>query len=150
MNNISFRCADIKDVNDIYLIDQEYEYEQYSIDMVKASIEDEKYFNVILSIDDTAVGYLSALMVADECELIKIVVKSSCRGNGYGKLLIDTLLSKCRENFTKKIFLEVRNDNTEAKNLYEKCGFKKVHTRKGYYAGVDADIYWCELDGKKD
>ena len=37
----------------------------------------------------------------------------------------------------KDITLEVREDNTYAIKVYEKNGFIKTATRKGYYNGVD-------------
>ena len=150
MSSINLRCAKLIDANNVYLIDQEYEHERYSLDMVKTSIEDDKYYNVILSVDGIDVGYLSATMVSDECELIKIVVRKSFRGKGYGKILMNDLFRECRKRCVKKIFLEVRENNSMAKSLYENCGLKRTHTRKGYYEGIDADIYWCEIDDKND
>jgi ribosomal-protein-alanine N-acetyltransferase len=149
VSNVVVRVARDCDVDSIHSIDHDYEHERYSYDIIKASIEDEKYYNLILSIDECDVGYLSAILVAGECELLKIVVKEKFRGNGYGKILMNALLAECVNRDTHKIFLEVRKDNTSAKALYEQCGFRKIHTRSGYYAGVDADVYWCEIDGKK-
>ena len=36
--------------------------------------------------------------------------------------------------------LEVKVDNINAIKLYEKFDFKVIHTRRGYYNGVDALI----------
>ena len=39
------------------------------------------------------------------------------------------------------IFLEVRCNNVSAITFYEKTGFKKISTRKNYYADTSEDAY---------
>jgi ribosomal-protein-alanine N-acetyltransferase len=62
----------------------------------------------------------------DIIEILRILVVKEFRGFGVGKSLIDSI-------YNKDIVLEVRNSNQNAIDLYEKCGFKVVNTRKNYY-----------------
>jgi len=53
--------------------------------------------------------------------------KEKCIGCGYGKEIVETLLAKAMEKGIKKAHLSVVNDNTVAKALYEKLGFKEIY-----------------------
>ena len=100
----------------------------------------------MLKVDQDIVGYISASIIFDECNLIKIVVDSNHRSKGYGKLLVDYLIKYCLSHQVKKIYLEVRADNFVAQKLYNKMGFRKESVRKSYYDNsVDALIYWYYL-----
>jgi ribosomal protein S18 acetylase RimI-like enzyme len=45
------------------------------------------------------------------------------------------------------VFLEVREDNPRARNLYKRHGFTEIGVRRGYYqpAGVDAIVMRKDL-----
>ena len=47
------------------------------------------------------------------------------RGNGYNKLVVDTLLKWCKTKNIHEIRLDVYDDNPSAIRAYEKAGFKK-------------------------
>lgn len=47
------------------------------------------------------------------------------RGNGYNKLIMDTLMNWCKERNVFEIRLEVYDDNPSAIRAYEKVGMKK-------------------------
>ena len=53
------------------------------------------------------------------------------------------LFHEARKNQVQSIFLEVRQSNSPAIALYEKCGFKQIAKRKNYYQHPveDAWIY---------
>ena len=63
----------------------------------------------------------------------QICVTSEKRRQGYGFRWMNFLMQYAQANGIKRIFLEVSKENTRAKNLYQKCGFKEIGVRKGYY-----------------
>lgn len=146
MKSYLIRECNLGDLNYIFDIDQGYEFERYSIETIKSSLTNDNYYNILIEVDEKIIGYLSAIKVVDECELLKIVIDKNYRGNGYGKLLISSLKEYCKSNHITKIFLEVREDNFTARALYEKCGFVKTSTREGYYNGINAELYWCDIN----
>ena len=89
---------------------------------------------------------VSATIIIDECNLLKIIVDNNYKKSGIGSQLLKCLISKCVECDTKKIYLEVRKDNLIAKSFYEKHGFQKESERIGYYDGVDAEIFWYYIN----
>ncbi|HEX2934220.1 MAG TPA: GNAT family N-acetyltransferase [Bacteroidales bacterium] len=53
-----------------------------------------------------------------------IIVKKEMRGSGLGKALLHKITSIATEKNYCKVTLEVREDNTNAKTLYQSLGFK--------------------------
>lgn len=66
------------------------------------------------------VGYLGFMFVPKEH-----------RGNGYNQLILDALVSWCKDRNVFEIRLDVYDVNTAALRAYEKAGFKKhlIHMR---------------------
>ena len=52
-------------------------------------------------------------------------VPENHRGNGYNKLIMDTLLQWCEDRNVYEIRLDVYEDNPSAISAYEKAGLKK-------------------------
>ncbi len=87
-------------------------------------------------------GFLVAQRVDYEWELQNIVVAQSARRKGLGKRLLEGLLDQAAQT-NGAVFLEVRESNTAARNLYEKAGFELSGRRKSYYVdpSEDAVVY---------
>lgn len=84
--------------------------------------------------------------VLDEAHITNIVVKSTERGKGIGKLLMSMLLQKARDLGVNAITLEVKDSNTKAIRMYLEFGFKVEGVRKKYYNNkYDALLMWLHL-----
>ena len=59
--------------------------------------------------------------------LFDIVVNEDFRGKGYGKEIVEAILSKANEAGIYKAYLAVVDNNTVAKSLYKKLGFKEAY-----------------------
>ena len=79
------------------------------------------------------VGFAGIKIILDEAEIMNIVTKKSMRGKGIASLMLDNIISNCKNNNIKTINLEVNCQNTIAINLYKKYNFKEVGLRKKYY-----------------
>lgn len=140
--NCVIRLADTNDIDIIYNLDGEYEYDKYSKGLIADSVVNDTYINLIAMQDNKPVGYVSVSTVVDESEILKIVVAKDYRRQGIGYTLICNVLDRLKDNGAKSVFLEVRSENMPAKKLYEKNGFVKINQRQKYYSdGADADIY---------
>lgn len=84
------------------------------------------------------VGFIEYNDLYENIDIVNVYVDSSCRRCGIGEILIRELISKSHGKYN--ITLEVNVLNDAAIALYEKCGFKKVAIRKGYYKGVDGAV----------
>jgi len=85
------------------------------------------------------VGFLIARRVASEWELENIAVARAFQRQGVAKRLLDELFDQARQVSSESIYLEVRESNTAARNLYEKAGFAQKGRRKSYYSNPQED-----------
>lgn len=92
--------------------------------------------------DARLVGYLFCAHYEEAWHLMNIAVDPSRRRGGVARALIADLL--LRTGAHANITLEVRVSNAPAIALYESYDFRRVGTRKRYYAdnGEDAVIMW--------
>ena len=97
--------------------------------------------------DGTVAGFGCILLVAGEGELVDIAVSPTFRKMGLGQQLITALLTEAAKRETEVVYLEVRQSNTPARNLYEKNGFEAMGVRKKYYKDPveDAVLMRCVL-----
>ena len=91
-------------------------------------------YNFVLAYKDFIIGYLNFWIVPDGIELNNIVIHRNFRKKGFGKVLLNFLIESAKVFKSEKIFLEVKEDNIIAQNLYKKFGFKEIFVRKTYYS----------------
>jgi ribosomal-protein-alanine N-acetyltransferase len=83
--------------------------------------------------DGALVGYLCAVIVADEAHLGNLAVDPSERRQGVAQALLDDLLESSRKRGIHRVTLEVRESNENARKFYYKNDFIDVAIRKNYY-----------------
>lgn len=74
-----------------------------------------------------------------ECELEFLFVAPDQRRFGFGRMLVDAVLTWGRELSAQQVWLEVRSSNRAAQSLYRGCGFATTGSRPGYYADPQED-----------
>lgn len=80
-----------------------------------------------------SVGYFVAMDGVDEMHLLNITVAPAARRHGYARFMLDALVHHCRLVEAESLWLEVRESNTGARELYERYGFAQVGRRRAYY-----------------
>lgn len=78
-------------------------------------------------------GYVIALAVLDEAEIINLGVDAGSRRMGIGGRLLDEALARVEAKGVVTTFLEVRESNVAARALYGSRGFSEISRRRGYY-----------------
>ena len=79
------------------------------------------------------VGHSVFAMVVDQAELLNLAIDPTCQGQGLGALLLDHVLHRIQLGMVRRVFLEVRESNTLAQDLYNRRGFDRVGLRRDYY-----------------
>jgi len=91
-------------------------------------------FLVAVSISSgEVVGYIVAIAVLDEGEILNVAVAPEVRAEGIGGVLLDAVLKQVEQRGTESMFLEVRVSNAAARALYQSRGFEDISKRKNYY-----------------
>lgn len=80
------------------------------------------------------IGFILSRRAADEAEILSVAVARAWRGRGVARRLLDLHLRRLAGLGQRAVFLEVDADNTAARRLYARAGFREVGRRPGYYA----------------
>lgn len=134
-----------KDFNDIYvlgsLLHENYKETNNLDELIKSDV-----YKIYVYKDENEVkGFLSFVVFDDIIDIYDIVVNPKCRREGIATSLFEKLF----ENYPhQNVLVDVNVKNIEALFLYEKLGFKNIHTRKKYYGENDA--YIMERSGIDD
>lgn len=84
-----------------------------------------------------ALGYALGWWVVDELQLLAIAVLPEARGRGYGRALLERVLTHTSASGGRRVILEVASSNGPARRLYESAGFVTFNVRRAYYRGGD-------------
>ena len=87
-------------------------------------------------------AYLFVENVIDEGCITSVAVQESHRRQGIAGELIAYAIMQSR---MQSIYLEVCETNKSAIELYAKCGFERISTRKKYYGEFNAYVLRKEL-----
>lgn len=87
------------------------------------------------------IGFIVTARVGSEWEIENVVVAPEIRRRGIARGLMDQVLERARGHRGVSIFLEVRESNEAARELYRSCGFVMIGKRPGYYSGPDEDAW---------
>jgi ribosomal-protein-alanine N-acetyltransferase len=97
------------------------------------------YFTVARDARGRLAGYVCAWYVMDEGELANLAVAPDSRGRGIGRALLAAMLGDAASRGMSQIYLEVRESNLAARNLYASQKFEEVGRRKRYYRSPTED-----------
>lgn len=151
MNNIEnnlevrkMRLSDLATIKDILLSDFD-DFWNYNIFASELNNENSTYIVAILN--NEIVGFAGIWQVIDEAHITNIVTKKNYRGQGIGTILLENLITLCKNSTViKSLTLEVNEKNTIAQELYKKFDFQVLGKRKKYYNNEnDAVIMTLQL-----
>ena len=94
---------------------------------------------VVVTANDTVIGYACFWCVVDQGELGNVAVSTDWRGHGLGARLVAEILLRARRRRVREVFLEVRPTNHTARRLYGRFGFVPVGRRRNYYQSPAED-----------
>jgi [ribosomal protein S18]-alanine N-acetyltransferase len=99
--------------------------------------------------DGMLIGYAGMLFTGGpEADVLTLAVHPAHWGNGIGTALLEALVREATGRRCKQVFLEVREDNPRARDLYRRHGFTEIGVRRGYYqpSGTDAIVMRKDLN----
>lgn len=128
------RMCTADDLAAIRTIEQQSHPDPWSDKLLLNAISGERQHG-IAAIDKTGsiVGFCFYQTLLDESEIHNLAVATGSRRNGVATILLDALIHRLTRLHVKRLFLEVRESNIAAGNLYNKVGFTQTAIRKAYY-----------------
>ena len=79
------------------------------------------------------IGFGGLSCAASEAHILNLVITPARQHQGLGQKLLQHLLDIAKMNGAEEVFLEVRQSNIIAQQLYKKFNFVEIGLRKGYY-----------------
>lgn len=91
------------------------------------------------------IGYAGMWLVLDEGEITNVSIKKDCWGQKAGTYLMKEFLEEAKKRGGVSFFLEVRESNMRARNLYRSFGFEEISVRRNFYeAPIENGIVMCK------
>ena len=84
-------------------------------------------------VDGDLIGYCVAMPAVDEMHLLNITIAPTSRRRGHARRRLAELGRLCRLRQASRLWLEVRESNSHAREAYGRLGFAQVGRRRGYY-----------------
>lgn len=105
----------------------------WSLSAFTETVRMHNYVYLVAEEEGEVLGYCCFISVLDEGEIPNVCVKSSARGKGIGRSMMERLIEEAKERNLSVLYLEVRKSNASARHLYESLGFEEDGIRKGFY-----------------
>ena len=101
----------------------------------------------VVELDGKVAGMIVAWMLVDEAHVATIATHPSYRRQGIAKELLMYALRFMLDEGAVTSFLEVRESNIAAREMYRKFGYEESGRRKRYYKDNDEDAILMTLNG---
>ena len=83
--------------------------------------------------DGELCAYCVAMAGVQEMHLLNLTVAPAWQHRGLARRLLDALVADCRAADGAWLWLEVRESNQRAREVYRRYGFEQVGWRRAYY-----------------
>lgn len=145
VNNINLRQILPSDSKPVFKIETDSYRFPWSESDILCEIQNNFSKNFLLENKNQIVGYIFSHIVVDQIQINNVCIDKNYRGNGYAKLLLNSVFNNVKKTGVKHAFLEVRETNIVAFKLYCSIGFKKDCIRKKYYSDGDNAILMSKV-----
>ncbi len=143
MKIVDLVCSDVDRIVDLY---KDNFADGWNKNMLESAFNSGRFICLGMEEDNKLIGIISCSVTDYDADIEGITIANPFRRNGFAKALLGLLEVKLKQKNIEKVFLEVRESNISAKNLYANAGYKQISVRKKYYSdGEDAVIMAKEL-----
>lgn len=132
---VVIRTMQSSDIDRIILIEREIFLFPWSPVNFADSLKSD-YYCQVLTQAETILGYGIMMMSPEEAHILTLGIAAQSQKKGFGKKMLQHLIAHARTEKAKSVFLDVRESNHGAAQLYIRMGFRQIATRKGYYPAM--------------
>jgi ribosomal-protein-alanine N-acetyltransferase len=100
----------------------------------------------VAEIEGQVVGMIVVWLIVDEAHVATLATHPGFRRRGIGQKLLAHALRQMIEEGAQSSFLEVRESNLAAQEMYRKFGYEVTGRRRRYYRDNDEDAILMNLD----
>ena len=100
----------------------------------------------VAEVDGRVIAMLVGWLLVDEIHIATIATHPDYRRQGIGRKLLSYALMRAREEGAHSSFLEVRETNLAAQEMYRQFGYHPTGRRRRYYKDNDEDAILMTLE----
>ena len=151
MEKIIIREINILDVDIIFIIEKNSYSNPWTFNDLKKEVQNSFSKNYLIKRSNKIIGYVFTHLVIDQMQINNFCISKKYRRGGYAKYLLNNILTYIKSVNIKYVYLDVRENNVAAFNLYSSSGFKIDCIRKNYYSdGENAILMSNDLSSYTD
>ncbi len=141
MSGVLLRPATVADIHDVVAMERACYSDPWPASSFATLPANDRVFFVVARASESGElqGFAIAWYVMDEGELANLAVGPETRRRGIGQALLDAVTTDALGRGTSALYLEVRESNSAARQLYQAAGFEQVGRRKRYYRQPEED-----------
>jgi len=145
--NLIFRKMTVDDVSAVVDLDQK----SFSLPWPERSFRFELTDNPasrcwVAELDGKLVGMIVVWLIVDEAHVATVAIHPEHRRLGIGRRLLAYALRSMIQDGARSSFLEVRESNLAAQDMYRKFGYEVTGRRRHYYRDNDEDAILMNLE----
>ena len=122
-----------RDLDEVVAIENKVFTDPWTYNAFKTDLYNDMAYPMVAVFDEEVIGYACVYVVAGEVQISNIAVETEFRKRGVAKMLMNEILKITEDQNCSSVFLEVRESNKAAQELYISYGFKAVAKRDAYY-----------------
>lgn len=139
LSQLALKRATPTDLPDVVALERACYGDPWPASAFASLPDNDRVFFAVARVERRLMGYVVAWYVMDEGELANLAVAPGDRRQGIGRTLLDAMLADATSRGTAQVYLEVRDSNAAARQLYASRGFEEVGRRKQYYRSPTED-----------
>jgi len=149
LHNITLREAKEDDLPKIHMIESKVYPEPWTFNFFRIIYHMNTELFLVALDEEEVIGYtVGEIETASKARrasakvghVLNIAVKVDYQGIGVGTMLLDELEKRFKESGAFFSYLEVRESNTNAQEMYRNRGYEYVRTAENYYGDEDGLI----------
>ncbi len=129
----SLEPASEADLEALHALERRCHSHPWNLRHFASALRDASTRTVVLRSDAAIIGFCVVQVAADEMHIHNLVVAPERRRQGLARRLLHDALEWGGGAGARRAFLEVRQGNLAALELYRGAGFQAASVRRGYY-----------------
>jgi len=136
------RKAKVSELQQILQLEEELFSPPFAIEDLERELLDNKHSRFyVLEEKQDIIGFSILWILYDQAQIVQIGITKDKQNHGYGKMLMEKMISDAKQKECEIMSLEVRKSNTQAYEFYKLFDFKKATIRRAYYKNPTEDGY---------
>ena len=131
-SDLKLELLSAEHLRDVALLEKECFIEPWSEKSLELLLTDSG-FGIVAIVDDKVVGYGGVMIALDEGQITDVAVSGAYRRRGIGMEIVKQIIYESAKRGLSVLYLEVRESNRAARELYRACGFEECGVRKSFY-----------------